>query len=109
MKETFFEQSELSPIEAENSFCTRLGGTLTCFALLLNALARVVQLFAKPKKSPEALKLLLGVLMHSRQQEKRERDLSGPSSQASRSSFDRFDAPVSSLLLVRLCVLSKPF
>ena len=109
MNETFFEQSELSPIEERNSCCTRLGGTLTCFALLLNALARVIQLFAKPKKSPEALKLLLSVLMNSRQQEKRERDLSGPGSQASRSSFDRFDVPVSILLLVRRLVLSKPF
>ena len=83
---------------------TLLGGALTSIALLLNALARGVQLFAKPKKSPEALKLLLNLMMVSRQQEKRERVSSSLGSQTSRSSNDRFDVQVREWLILPIAV-----
>jgi hypothetical protein len=60
-----------------------LGGWLATLSLLLNALARGVQLFSKPKKSPETLKLLLNQLMANRQQQKIEKEGSEYGSQIS--------------------------
>jgi hypothetical protein len=57
---------------------------LTTISLLLNAIARAVQLFSKPKKSPETLKLLLGQIMFNRHQNKLEKESSEYESQISR-------------------------
>ena len=66
--------------------CTFLGGGITSIAILLNSIARIVQLLSKPKKSPESLKLLLGQLMTHRQEEKDEKDSSDQGSQTPQAS-----------------------
>ncbi len=66
-----------------------IGGWITTLALLLNALARGFQLFAKPKKSPQTLKLLLNQLMINRQQEKFDKESSEYGSQISRVSREK--------------------
>lgn len=71
-----------------------LGGWLTTFALFLNAVARGIQLFSKPKKSPEALKVFLSQMMTFRQQERLEKDSSFQGSQTSRFSSDRIETKV---------------
>lgn len=58
-------------------------------SLLFNTLARGVQLFTKPKKSPETLKILLNQLMLERQQHKHDKESSEYGSRASHSSRDR--------------------
>jgi hypothetical protein len=50
----------------------------------LNALVRGIQLFSKPKKTPQALKSLLQQFMANRLQHKIEKDGNEPESQISR-------------------------
>lgn len=63
-----------------------VGGWLTTLAILLNTLIRAIQLFAKPKKSPEALKTLINQTMALRLQQKLEKDSNDYGSQISRTS-----------------------
>ncbi|CAF0849099.1 unnamed protein product [Rotaria sordida] len=64
-------------------------GWLTTLSILLNVFVRGIQLFSKPKKSPETLKLLLNQLMAHRHQLKNEKETSEHESQISRQSTDR--------------------
>lgn len=68
-----------------------IGGWLTTLSILLNAIARGFQLFAKPKKSPETLKVLLGQLMANRHQLKLEKESSEYGSQISK---EKYRSPV---------------
>ncbi|CAF3350402.1 unnamed protein product [Rotaria socialis] len=65
-----------------------IGGWLTTLTLLLNVLVRGFQLFSKPKKSHETLKLLLNQLMPNRNPAKFEKDSSEYGSQISRQSIE---------------------
>ncbi|CAF2372642.1 unnamed protein product [Rotaria sp. Silwood2] len=65
------------------------GGWLTTLSILLNVFVRGIQLFSKPKKSPETLKLLLNQLMAHRHQLKSEKDSSESESQISQRSTDK--------------------
>ncbi|CAF2063706.1 unnamed protein product [Rotaria magnacalcarata] len=66
-----------------------IGGWLTTVTLLLNVLVRGIQLFSKPKKSHETVKLLLNQLMPNRNSAKFEKDSSEYGSQISRQSIER--------------------
>ncbi|CAF0796773.1 unnamed protein product [Rotaria sp. Silwood1] len=66
-----------------------VGGWLTTLSILLNVFVRGIQLFSKPKKSPETLKLLLNQLMAHRHQLKSDKENSEYGSQTSRQSTDK--------------------
>jgi len=59
-------------------------GWLATLSILLNTLTRRIQLFSKPKKTPETLKTLISQIMATRQQQKMEKDTSDYGSQISR-------------------------
>jgi hypothetical protein len=63
-----------------------VAGWLATLSIVLNVIARGVQLFSKPKKSPETLKALMNQLVVNRQQEKLDKEMSDYGSQISRGS-----------------------
>ncbi|CAF3706888.1 unnamed protein product [Adineta steineri] len=66
-----------------------VGGWLTSLSILLNTLVRGIQLFSKPKKSPETLKVLLTQLMAQKRQHKIEKEVSEYGSQISQPIINR--------------------
>jgi hypothetical protein len=63
-----------------------VAGWLATLSIILTVLARGIQLFAKPKKSPETLKSLISQIMINRQQQKLDKETSDYGSQISRGS-----------------------
>ncbi|CAF0869297.1 unnamed protein product [Adineta ricciae] len=70
-------------------FTLPAGGWLTSISILLNTIARLFQLFAKPKKSAETLKALVQQLMTKKYQHKAEKESSEYGSQISQSSREQ--------------------
>lgn len=73
-----------------------VGGWLATISILLNTLVRGIQLFSKPKKSPETLKALITQVMANRQVHKQEKETNDHGSQVSRISRNKYRAQVNS-------------